>query len=396
MSGNVQALRPEPLPGSDGLRVLLIVEPSTPTAALGTGGWGKHRLTIDSRGLSGIPSAAPALRQAEAVIVEVDPEDAASLADFARFVRGQAGRVPVVAAVRNLTVAATRLALRSGAADVLPLHFTPDELDSAVAPTPGAPRPAAGPLPPKGKIVAVTGAIGGCGTTATAVQMGILWAASARVCLIDFDLQFGNAALYLDLGTQLGVADLLDAGARLDVDLLRNVAQLHASGLSVIAAPADILPLDAVSPEIVDKILALATQAYDIVLVDLPTAWTTWSMRVVEVADAALMVTALTVPGIHQARRQVEIIAANGFADRLRVVVNRVTHPMFGAIDLSETQTLLGRRIDFAVANDYPTVSTAIDRGKPLAAIKARSRVEKDLKAIVAGLVPALKAEAAA
>jgi pilus assembly protein CpaE len=119
-------------------------------------------------------------------------------------------------------------------------------------------------------------------------------------------------------------------------------------------------------------------------------------MRAVEVADVTLMVTSLTVPGIHQGRRQSEIIAANGFGDRLRVVINRVVHPMFGSVDLSETQTLLGRKIDFSIANDYPTVSGAIDRGKPLAAIKSKSRVEKDLRAMVTTLAAALRAEVAA
>ena len=398
MTGAVQAIRPAPVTAAnDGLRVVLIVEPSTPTL-LNTASWGKHRLTVDSRGLAAISAASPGLRQADVVIVEIDPEDPASLADFSRFIRDVGGALPVIAAVRELTVTATRLALRSGAADVLPLQFSPAELDGAIAPAHGLlrPPPATAAPAPRGKIVAFLGATGGAGTTALAAQTGIIWAATARVCLIDFDVQFGTTALYLDLGTQLGLADVLDAGARLDVDLLRTIAQTHSSGLSVIASPADILPLDTITPEAVDKILTLAAQAFDIVLVDLPGAWTTWSMRAVEVADTTLMVTSLTVPGIHQGRRQSEIIAANGFGERLRVVINRVVHPMFGTIDLSETQTLLGRKIDFAIANDYPTVSGAIDRGKALAAIKAKSRVEKDLRAMVTALAASLRAEAAA
>ncbi len=397
MTGAVQAIRPAPMTAAnDGLRVVLIVEPSTPTL-LNTASWGKHRLTVDSRGLAATPAASPGLRQADVVIVEIDPEDPASLADFSRFINDLGGALPVIAAIRELTVTATRLALRSGAADVLPLQFSAAELDGAIAPAHGQLRmPATAAPAPRGKIVAFLGATGGAGTTALAAQTGIIWAATARVCLIDFDVQFGTTALYLDLGTQLGIADVLDAGARLDVDLLRTIAQTHSSGLSVIASPADILPLDAITPEAVDKILTLAAQAFDIVLVDLPGAWTTWSMRAVEVADTTLMVTSLTVPGIHQGRRQSEIIAANGFGDRLRVVINRVVHPMFGTIDLSETQTLLGRKIDFAIANDYPTVSGAIDRGKALAAIKAKSRVEKDLRAMVTALAASLRAEAAA
>ena len=302
----------------------------------------------------------------------------------------------MIAAIRELTVTATRLALRTGAADVLPLIFTPEEFDSAVIPAQIAPRAQPAAPTQRGKVIAFVGATGGCGTTVIAAQAGIVWSATSRVCLIDLDVQFGNAALYLDLGTQLGLSDVLDAGTRLDIELLRTIAQIHPSGLSVVASPADILPLDTISVEMIDTVVALAAAAYDVVLIDLPGAWTTWSMRVVEVADITVMVTGLTVPGIHQARRQSEIIAANGFSDRLRVAVNRVVHPMFGTIDLAETQSLLGRRIDFTIANDYPTVSTAIDRGKPLAAIKAKSRVEKDLRAMVTAIDASLKIEARA
>ena len=396
MSGTVLPIRPEAatLP-TGGLRVVLITEPSTPTS-LAPGPWGNHRLTIDRSGLTRTSAANPELRLADVAIVEVDPDDVVSLADFAHFVREIGARIPVVAAVRDLTVTATRLALRTGATDVLPLVFTPEELEHAVEPALTAPRAVAAPPAARGKIVAFVGATGGCGTTAIAAQAGILWSAKSRVCLIDLDVQFGNAALYLDLGTQLGLADVLDAGSRLDTDLMRTIAQNHSSGLSVIASPPDILPLDTITIEMIDKVLALAAQAFDIVLIDLPGAWTTWSMRAVELADVTVMVTSLTVPGIHQARRQSEIIAANGFSERLKICVNRVVHPMFGSIDLTETQSLLGRRIDFTLANDYPTVSTAIDRGKPLAAIKGKSRVEKDLRAMVAAIDATLHSEATA
>jgi len=379
------------------MRVLLVVDPSTPPMLVGTGGWSQPNVTVDTSGLAGLSLAGAALRQADVVIVEIDPTQPEALDRFERFARDQTGHLAVIAAVRDLTVAATRLVLRAGAADVVPLHFTAAELAAALVPLRDPARTGTAPKRlPRGKIVAFVGAIGGCGTTALAVQAGIAWSATARVCLIDLDVQFGNAALYLDLGSSLSLADVLDADSRLDVDLLRTIAQTHSSGLSVIASPTEILPLDTLSPDRIDQMMALAAQAFDIVLIDLPGAWTTWSMRVVEVADLTLMVTSLTVPGIHQARRQSEIIAANGFSDRLRVIVNRVVRPTFGKLDLTETQSLLGRRIDHAIANDYPTVSAAIDSGKSFAAIKSKSRVEKDVRAMVATLAEMLRGEKSA
>jgi len=213
------------------------------------------------------------------------------------------------------------------------------------------------------------------------------WAADARVCLIDFDLQFGNAALYLDLRPKLSIFDVIAAGDRLDAELLRTIAEDHASGLQIIASPSDMHPLDTLTAPAVEKIVKLAASTYDVVLLDLPSAWTTWSLRAVELSDVTLLVTNLSVPGVHQARRQLEIIAANNSAGKLRVVLNRVAHPLFGKIDLAETESLLQRKIDHAIANDYPTVSAAIDNGKSFAAVKSRARVDKDVRGMVQSLV---------
>lgn len=385
MQGDVPAAGPVP-------RVLLVIEPATPPGiANAVIGLPEFDVSVQSVGIAGLAEVGTSVRRSDIVIVEVDPARADAFTAFEAFAREQGTRIPIIGAVRDLTVAATRQVLRAGAVDVLPLPFTSLDLAGVVTPARETIQAARALQPARqGRIVCFLGALGGCGTTAIASQAGIAWAASASVCLIDLDVQFGNAALYLDLRPKLSISDVIDAGDRLDAELLSLIAEKHVSGLSVISSPPDLVPLDTISVDTVDKILTLAAQSYDVVLVDLPGAWTNWSLRVIELSDLALLVTSLSVPGVHQARRQLEVISANGMTDRVRVVMNRVVHPMFGKIDLSETQTLLGRRIDFTIANDYPTVSAAVDQGKALSAIKPKSRVEKDVRAMAAALATSL------
>ena len=54
---------------------------------------------------------------------------------------------------------------------------------------------------------------------------------AARACLIDLDVQFGDAAFQLGLQPKLTFSDLVAAGKRLDGDLLRSVVAVHPSGL---------------------------------------------------------------------------------------------------------------------------------------------------------------------
>ncbi len=345
--------------------------------------------------LASFAANGPMLRWTDVLIAQINPDNPRELEEFERFVREHSGRMAVVAAVRDLSVAVTRRVLRSDAVDVLPIPFSPDELhqaietgrDRLVAARPEGRRAA-------GRVVAMVGALGGMGATALATQAGMIWAEKASVCLIDLDMQFGNAALYLNVKPPLGLAELIEAGDRLDVELLRSVADRHSSGLNVIACPSDIMPLDALSPEFVDKLLDLAAQAYDVVIVDLPGAWVSWSLSALQKSDAICLVTNISVPGIHQARRQLELLDANGLGDRLRIVVNRALHPMFGKLDVSETEAVLRRQVHFLIANDYKTFSAAIDEGRALSAIKVKSRIEKDLRQMVGELTAMVSAEA--
>jgi len=132
---------------------------------------------------------------------------------------------------------------------------------------------------------------------------------------------------------------------------------------------------------------------FDIVLIDLPNAWVGWSMTALDHADAACLVTTMSVPGVHQARCQLEVVDANGMGDRVKLAVNRVNATLFRKVDMTETEAVLRRKVDFPISNDFATFTAAIDQGRSLAATKSKSRVEKDLRTMVAELAIAVEAE---
>lgn len=348
--------------------------------------------------IAAVAENSPLLGEADALVVEVDPSHPGQMEAFDRLVHLAGGEIGVIAAVDGLTVANTRALLRAGALDVLPIPFSADELKQAVEPArraarPAAPRTVSTAQRRQGRTVAFVGALGGVGTTSIATQLGVIWAGTSRVGLVDLDVQFGSAALSLDLKPSLTLGSLMENADRLDSELLQSVAMKHASGLEVIAAPSDMLPIDAISSDFVDQLLRTATQSYDVVLVDLPTVWTEWTVRVLQRADAIVMVTNMTVPGIFQARRQLDVLDVNGLIPKLQVVANRVQYGLFSSkVDLSETEAALGRKIDHKIANDYPAMSAANDEGRTLKDVRGKSRIVKDLQALSERLSETLSA----
>ena len=370
------------------LRVVLVLDPATPTAAPPESPPGIN-LHLHLVALEALQPTLPFLRQADVLLVEVAVGDPAALATFARIAAEQPR--PVIAAAQALSPGAMRALMRAGAVDVVALPLDAGELADALQTAREAivrrPQTAA-----KGRVISFMRAVGGAGATALACQTGCLWSARQSTCLIDLDVQFGAVALYLDMQPPLGLLDLVDAGERLDHTLFATIAARHSSGLSIVAAPAEMVPLDTLTPALVAQLLTLAAQTFEVVLVDLPAAWTSWSLAALAHSDAACLITNLSVPGLRQARRQLDLVEANGLSVPLKIVVNRVPKTVFRTIDLGDSERALRRKVDYTVASDWSTMSSAIDQGRPLGAVRSKTAVEGDIAKMIAGLAQVIAA----
>jgi pilus assembly protein CpaE len=198
------------------------------------------------------------------------------------------------------------------------------------------------------------------------------------------DVQHGNAALYMDLDNNVGVMDLVDSAERLDASLLEGVMARHDAGIEVLAAPRDMVPLDIVTPGLLDTCLTVARSQYRYVLVDLPGAWTDWSLRILQQSQMIVVVTQLTVSHVRRTRRLLDTLAVNQLDNvPIKVLVNRFEKTWGKSVNIKAANKALGRPVDFCVMNDYRTVSDAINQGVSLSEIASRTKVEKSLRQFV-------------
>jgi pilus assembly protein CpaE len=284
-----------------------------------------------------------------AAIVEVAVDDPASVQRFHSLAKQS--RTPLIAAVYEAPLALVRSLIRSGAHDVLPLPIDFAEIEASLMPLRDRLAQQSVDTGLRGKIVAVIKSSGGVGATSLLGQLAIrhveLEGPSGRkVCLIDLDVQFGDAAFQLGLHPKLSLMDLFEAGKRLDAELLGATVTDHPSGLKVIAAPSDVIPLESLSTDQVLDIVELAANEFGTVFLDLPANWANWSLSVLARADLVLLVTEITVPALRQARRQLDLIRSQVEDLEIRVVANRCESSQFRNIRPSDIEAALGR--DFA------------------------------------------------
>jgi pilus assembly protein CpaE len=249
------------------------------------------------------------------------------------------------------------------------------------------------------KVVTIIKGEGGVGATALLTQLATRFAMHERAagrecCLIDLDVQFGDAALQLGLQPNLTLTELLEAGKRVDGEMLRSVAAQHPSGLRVVSAPREIMPLESMTSDQLLSIIDLATAEFGTVFIDFPANWTNWSLSLLARSDLVLMVTELRVPSLHRARRQLDLLASQdmGTLD-VRIVLNRSEKGFFRTLGLADAERVLRKPISFTVANDHATMSQAIDRGVPLSEIKRKCPLVKDIDTMEQGVTAALGLE---
>ena len=335
------------------------------------------------------------LAQAAAAVIQVDRDSSDSVLRFQKL--AAATKTPLIAAAYEPPLAFVRALVRAGAHDVVPLPLEIADLEISLGPIREAlAKQEQSAWSSTAKVVSIIKSVGGVGATALLTQLGIRFAqqeakVGREACLIDLDVQFGDAAFQLGLRPKLSLADLVDAGSRLDGDLLRATTTVHPSGLNLVASPPSMMPLESLSSEQVIEIVELAKREFGTVFLDLPSNWTNWSLSLLAQSNLVLLVSELSVASLHRARRQIELIDSQDLNELdLRIVINRFEKGLMRTVRPADVSNALRRDVAFTVSNDQPLMRSAVDQGLPIAEIRRKSAIGKDIDTLDAGIAAAL------
>lgn len=339
---------------------------------------------------SDAPLPADLVARASVLVLEVDPTDPGSLGRLSR-ARAERKDLPIIAAIHDANVALVRTLIRQGIADIAVLPFDVDELITQIldAKASCTAKGAQSALAPMATVVRSSG---GCGATSVithlAAELARQFGDSRKVCVVDLDLQSGEVAPFVGLSPKVTVMDLLEAGDRLDAELLHGAVTKSAYGFSVIAAPEAITPLDAVNVDQLLRLLRLTREEFGFVLVDLPADWTNWALSVAIASSDVLLITDLSIASLRQAKRRSDLLASVGVdRKRLGVIVNRAQRRLFKTIGVDEVSEALKCDVLTTLAAEGGALSSAQDEGVLITEVSHRSKFAADIRLLAQLLV---------
>jgi pilus assembly protein CpaE len=217
------------------------------------------------------------------------------------------------------------------------------------------------------KLIVVMGAKGGVGTTTVAVNLGVQLATFARkrTVLLDFARPLGNVHLLLDLHPKFGVRDAVEGLDRLDSHFLAGLLTKHRTKLELLAGTTQPEEWEKIDINLLDRIVNVAQNAFDVVLLDIGSQFSSEWGPILCSARMILIVAESNVPSLWTLERR--LLALKGFGipqDRARIIINR-WHKGDDEV-LKSIQKDINRPIFANLPNDFRKASQSVNLGTPL------------------------------
>ncbi|WP_112321620.1 AAA family ATPase [Oceanibium sediminis] len=347
----------------------------------------------------------------EIAIVAVSKEDESDLSVATRVV--QAARdhgLKVLLVVKDVSPSALHQLMRVGADDFAPYPLPEGSLSDSITQMRQTMKPRVSQEQEKarrkrnGLVIPIYSVAGGVGGSTFAVNLAwelalLTKKTDKRVCILDFNFQYGSVATYLDLARREAIYELISDPAALDHHTLGQALTSYKTRLAVLTAPMDTLPLDIIAPEDIAKLIEIAQASYDFVIIDMPQALVHWFDQVLKMSETFFAVMEVDMRSAQNCLRFLRALKAEDLPyEKVQFALNRAPGftDMSGKARAKRLAESLGVEINIMLPDGGKQVASACDEGAPLAESAPKNALRREIKSIANSIFEAVVAEKAA
>lgn len=223
------------------------------------------------------------------------------------------------------------------------------------------------------QIVTVFGAKGGIGKTTIAVNLAAeLASKNYKVALLDFDLQFGDIGVFLNLDVKDTLAELLQERSKFDIDSVRSYMNVHSSGIHVLAAPKSPEYAESINANQIEKLLNVLRAYYDYVILDTPATFNDITMTAIEGSASVIFVTGLDISILRNSKISMNLLESLQQKDKVKVVINREVD---GNITQKDVEKIIGKTVWATIPSDYSVAVNSLNKGVPFVVSSPKNKM---------------------
>ncbi len=336
---------------------------------------------------------ASALEFVAVALEAADEKQLHLISDLIRIARENDVKVIVIA--EDVSPNTLHQLLKLGAEEFVPYPLPDGALHECIERMRAPKAPAYDPNAPTAKatgdhdgvVLAVHGLAGGVGASTFAVNLA--WELlnidkenQPKVCILDLDLQQGSIATYLDLPRREAVFELYSDTESMDNDSFMQALVTYNETLHVLTAPSELLPLDIISSEDVQRIVDTAKSNFDYVIIDMPTTVVQWTEVLLHSAHVYFAPLELDMRCAQNTLRMIRALKAEDLPfEKLRYVLNKA--PKFtdlaGKSRVKRMAESLDIDIEVLLPDGGKQVMEASDNGAPLSETAPKNPMRKEV-----------------
>ena len=281
----------------------------------------------------------------------------------------------------NQSIEMLARAMRAGVREVLPAPMTTETVQLAISHARGHAVVGNQRQTRSAQVIAMIPAKGGAGSTFLSANLAhTLSRLRKKVAVIDLNLYFGDLIMFLgSYKIATSFFDLARQTQRLDAALLDSSMIKVNEFLHILPASDTPEHVSDVSTVGVEKVIDLASNNYDFVILDLCSTLDTVTVKALDLADDIYLTMQLSLPSLHAAKRIISFLHGLGYPqEKLKLIVNRYEKGSEISLDDVEKATLC--KVFKTIQNSYVAVSASVNQGIPLLELSPRDPVARSLQ----------------
>lgn len=238
-----------------------------------------------------------------------------------------------------------------------------------------------------GQIFTVFSTKGGSGKTffATNLALALLKNTGKKVVLLDFDLDYGNVTLALDVVPKFTINDVIDDIKNIDSDYIETFLTNHESGLKVLAASKEPNNNDFVNGEHIQIILKALQSAYDYIIIDMSSRFYDATNPAFIFSEKLFLITTPEITSVKNIKGAITTLTDFNYPkNKINIVLNKLSKS--SDIRSNDIEKILGYDILYKVPEDYQKVTASLNQGIPYVQKYPRSEIGKSFNSIVGNI----------